>query len=201
MKQLVRFCLATAIASFASIGAANPLPEAVLWQTVGGWDVSYYPAAKGCQAFALFEDETAFFIGIDDTDGRRSLNVTLVDKDWTQIDDGVEYNVQVKFGPNPTWSLAMDGQIANGYPALSIHIDIQSHEAELFVREFRKESEMTWMIDGSDLARLTLKGSHKAYDEVMACQSADRTAPTIATVKPDADDMAKDPIPAASTSD
>ncbi|WP_146344844.1 hypothetical protein [Falsiphaeobacter marinintestinus] len=164
----------------AIVGLCLPLqgfaaPETVRWGVVGGWDISFYPDAKGCQAFALFEHDTAFFIGFDDTDGRRSLNVTLIDQSWTNIEDGEEYPVQVQFGPNPTWTLAMDGRVMNGYPALSIHINSDSDEAEQFVREFREETEMAWTVDDIALARLTLRGSLKAFDEVLACQNADHS--------------------------
>lgn len=150
-------------------------PETVNWDAVGGWEISFYPDAKGCQAFALFEQDTAFFIGFDDTDGRRSLNVTLIDQSWTQIENDQEYQVHVRFGSNPTWTLAMDGQVMNGYPALSIHINSNSDEAKQFIREFREETEMDWTVDGASLARLTLRGSLKAFDSVLACQNADHS--------------------------
>lgn len=177
-KRHVRFGWTAVLFALAVPSTAQVAPDTMAWNVVGGWDISYYPEAKGCQAFALFERETAFFIGFDDTEARRSLNVTLIDQAWTQIEDGVEYPVQVRFGSNPAWTLDMDGRVMNGYPALTIHIEAGSREAEQFVREFRQEAEMQWGVGGDVLARLTLRGSLKAFDEVIACQDADHPVQT-----------------------
>lgn len=168
-----------AVAMAMCVGAILPttaMAETNVWRDVGGWEVSYFPDAEACQAFAVFERDTAFFIGFDGTGEKLSLNVSLIDQSWTEISAGVEYPVRVQFGGNPAWTLGMDGQIINDVPALNIHIDAQSPEAELFVREFKQETQMIWTLGDVTLAHLTLRGSSAAFNAVLECQAADHSA-------------------------
>ncbi len=144
--------------------------EAIDWKTVGDWDISFYPGAEGCQAFALFEDNTAFFIGFDNTGGILSLDVTLLDERWASIQDGKEYSVTLSFGDETPWTLEMDGVQLDDYPGLYIMIDAGSDEADLFIDEFQRETHMEWAFGNTLLGRYTLRGSRLAFDEVIACQ-------------------------------
>ncbi len=158
--------LAIATGLFGTATLASPID----WKTVRGWDISFYPASDGCQAFALFEEDTAFFIGFDNSDGDLLLDVTLLDKKWASIEKGTEYDIAVKFGNESPWSLEMDGLRTDDFPGLNIVIDAQSDEAKLFIREFQGESSMTWSYADTTLGRYTLKGSRAAFEEVMNCQ-------------------------------
>jgi len=42
--------------------------------------------------------------------------------------------------------------------------------ADLFIDEFQRETRMVWNFQGSELGRYTLRGSRRAFDEVIACQ-------------------------------
>lgn len=147
------------------------------WAAVGGWDIGYYPASEGCLAFGLFENDTAFFIGFDNTGDMQSLDVTLIDRSWTQIKDGSEHDILVRFGDNPAWTLRMKGSQIEDFPALNIHMDANSPEARQFTRQFQHETQMEWLLNGEALARLTLSGSKRAFDEVSACTQADHSQP------------------------
>jgi hypothetical protein len=150
--------------------ATPALSETIDWKTVGGWDISFYPGSEGCQAFALFEEDTAFFIGFDSTGGELSLDVTLMDERWGSIDAGKDYSITVKFGDESPWTLDMAGVQIDEFPGLNILIDSSSDQADLFVDEFQRETSMTWSFSGSQLGRYTLRGSRRAFDEVIACQ-------------------------------
>lgn len=141
------------------------------WAKVDGWDIAWYPEMRGCQAFALFEENTAFFIGYDKTHGKRSLNITLIDKRWTKIKDGDEHRVQVRFGDNPAWDLTMDGRSIDDYPALMIHMSAAASETRTLINQFRRESEMRWQLEDQQLARLTLRGSRRAFSAVQDCEA------------------------------
>lgn len=153
-------------------GTNTAQAETIDWKTVGGWDISFYPASEGCQAFALFEEDTAFFIGFDNTDNTLALDVTLLDQRWSSIEDGKEYAVKLHFGNETPWTLNMDGVQLDGYPGLNILIDASSDEADLFIDEFQRETRMEWSYEGNRLGRYTLRGSRRAFDEVIACQKS-----------------------------
>ncbi len=157
----------------ASLLSANSVQaQTVDWKTVGGWDVSFYTNSQGCQAFALFEKNTAFFIGFDNNDDQLTLDVTLLDERWVSIEHDKEYSVEVKFGNEGPWTLEMDGVVMDGYPGLNIMIDVETDEAALFIDEFQRETVMRWDYGKTTLGRYTLRGSRVAFDEVIACQKS-----------------------------
>lgn len=148
----------------------NVSAETIDWKTVGGWDISFYPGSSGCQAFAVFDSETAFFIGFDNNDDELSLDVTILDERWSSIQDGDDYSISVKFGDESAWTLAMTGTVVDNYSGLNLMIDLDSDEAELFVDEFQRENSMNWSFNGKRLGHFTLRGSRRAFDEVIRCQ-------------------------------
>ncbi len=157
-------------AGFLAVGLTGATAETIDWKTVGGWDISFYPSSEGCQAFALFEEDTAFFIGFDNTGDILALDVTLLDARWSSIEDGKEYSVTLNFGNETPWTLEMDGVKTDDYPGLNIMIDAGSDEADLFIKEFQRETRMEWSFGGNRLGRYTLRGSRRAFDEVITCQ-------------------------------
>lgn len=166
-RQIV---LPTLTAGFLAVSMNSAVAEAIDWKTVGGWDISFYPSSEGCQAFALFEEDTAFFIGFDNSNDQLALDITLLDERWSSIQDGKEYSVSLHFGNESPWTLEMDGVQIDDFPGLNIMIDAGSDEADLFVDEFQRETRMEWYFGNNLLGRYTLRGSRRAFDEVIACQ-------------------------------
>ncbi|MFT4962284.1 MAG: hypothetical protein ACI92Z_003381 [Paracoccaceae bacterium] len=154
-------------ASLTSVSA-----ETIDWKMVDDWDISYYPGSSGCQAFAVFDGQTAFFIGFDANDDELSLDVTILDERWSSIMDGEDYPISVKFGDESPWTLGMSGTVVDNYSGLNLMIDISSDEAELFIDEFQRENSMEWSFSGNQLGHYTLRGSRRAFNEAVACQRA-----------------------------
>lgn len=173
----VRIIFAAAAVLFT--GASAAIADTILWKTVRGWDISFYPGSAGCQAYAQFEEGTAFFIGFDGNNDVLAVDVTLLDQRWTSIENGKEYPIEVKFGNETPWTLKMDGVVWQGNPGLNIMIAAGSDEASLFVDEFQRETSMAWAYGTASLGRYTLRGSRRAFDEVIACQRSylDAVAP------------------------
>lgn len=140
------------------------------WKKIGSWDVSFYPGSKGCQAYALFDQETAFFIGFDNNENALSLDITLLDETWQEIEAGKEYPIELRFGDQTPWTLSMSGIRMDGYPGLHAMIDAKSLESDVFIEEFQQESRMAWRHDDELLGGYTLNGSRNAFEEVIACQ-------------------------------
>jgi hypothetical protein len=151
-------------------GASAAPAQTVDWKAIDGWDISFYPDSAGCQAYARFEEGTAFFIGFDNTDDILVLDVTLLDNNWTSIRNGEEYPIEVRFGNESPWTMDMDGVVMNGHPGLNIMIDAASDEAALFIEEFQGTEMMEWRFGDASLGRYALTGSRPAFDEVIACQ-------------------------------
>lgn len=143
--------------------------QSVDWKTIGDWRISYYPGSQGCQAFVLYEDYTAFFIGFDHTRKTPALDVTILDRRWSAMKDGAEYKVQLRFGTQPAWTLNMDGVMLNGLPGLNILID--AADAHQFIAQFQRERTMQWQHGETRLGRYPLTGSRKAFEEIRRCQA------------------------------
>lgn len=166
LPSLLRNTMAAALVTSASASWADTID----WKTVDGWEISFYPASEGCQAFAMFEQDTAFFIGFDNSRGDLNLGITLLDERWRSIQNGTEYSITAKFGNESPWTLAMDGIRVDNYPGLNLLIDANSDQADLFIDEFQRKGSMTWSFGNSTLGRYTLRGSRQAFNEVVACQ-------------------------------
>ena len=144
--------------------------ETIDWKMVGEWDISFYTGSAGCQAFAIFQEKTAFFIGFDSTDDNLKLDVTILDKRWGSINDGEDYSIKLKFGDESSWTLGMTGTVVDDYSGLNLLIDAGTDEADLFIDEFQRENSMNWSFNGNRLGHYTLRGSRRAFDEVIRCQ-------------------------------
>lgn len=174
---MARHAFTRPVAPFAGLlalmlAAAGAAADTIAWKTVGGWDISFYPGAGGCQAFAEFEEGTVFFIGFDNNNahGVLALDVTMLDRRWGSIEAGKEYAIEVKFGNETPWTLNMDGVRIEDFPGLNILIDASTDEAGLFIDEFQRETSMAWRFNRASLGRYTLRGSRRAFNEVFACQ-------------------------------
>lgn len=137
---------------------------------VGEWDISFYPASGGCQIYQSFNGRTGFFIGFDTNQGRRNLELTLLDRRWTSISAQKPYRLRVRFGSFSPWVLDMDGVSMQGEPGLNIILDASSENARRFVAEFRRATRMSWRYGDTTLGQFSLRGSRKAFDQLLACQ-------------------------------
>ncbi|MFD3190556.1 hypothetical protein ACFMPD_09815 [Sedimentitalea sp. HM32M-2] len=162
--------IATLIAAATGFPVMAPA-QPTEWQRVQDWTISFYPTAGGCQAFAIFEDLTAFFIGYDTTGDVLALDVTIMDKRWAWIEDGGAYRVRLRFGDQSPWTLNMDALWLNGIPGMHILIDAASGDAEQFIAQFQREHEMQFQHGQTRLGRYPLDGSRKAFQQVRDCQS------------------------------
>jgi hypothetical protein len=167
--------LICALLVFTGSGRAQP----VQWAAVGGWDISFYPNAKGCQALALYDQETAFIFGFDAAGGDLALAVTLLDPHWTFIEPDQEYPITAQFGDESTWTLAMQGVVRGDFPGLTFTTNASSDQADLLIQEFQKERNMSWRNGNDLLGHFTLNASYRAFEAVRACQRAQKDGLTI----------------------
>ncbi|MEX0340582.1 MAG: hypothetical protein AB3N11_16265 [Arenibacterium sp.] len=163
---MARFlCIVLAAISVAPV--ANAQPER--WAIIRGWDIGYYPATQGCLAFTAFED-TNFFIGFDMHEEVPALDITVLDSRWSSIEPMARYPVTLAFGDEPPWTLEMQGVMMDGLPGLNILIDASIDQSLEFIEEFQREMRMRWSYGDAELGEFTLRGSRRAFDEVLKCQ-------------------------------
>jgi hypothetical protein len=162
-------------AAFVFCGTQS-VAEITPWRTVGDWDISFYPGSNACLAYATYENNLGFFIGISNLTGNLNLEVTLLNEQWKSIESGKEYGVSVVFGNEPPWNLEMIGVQTETFHGLTFAIAADSTEAGQFADEFMREVTMSWTYGGNQMAFVTLRGSKLAFDEAVACAKSFRTA-------------------------
>ena len=154
---------------------ATAMAEPTRWSVTNGWDVAFYPSTRGCLAFSSF-DGTAFFIGFDTHGNVPALDITVLDDRWDKVVPGQIHTVTVTFGDEPPWTLDMLGVHMDGATGLNILIDTQIDKSAIFVEEFQREMRMTWAMGDFVLGRFTLRGSRRAFTEVLECQNNHATS-------------------------
>lgn len=172
---MLNFLRLVSIASVASLTAMLPAQakaDVTLWKDVGNWSIGFYPNLPGCLAYTSYERGTHFWIGLIKKDDRTLLDVSLMDDAWKSIEPGKEYSVKVYFGDETPWTLEMSGKDYDGSPAINFAFDAYSEKAGLFVEEFQRELGMAWYYQNVQLGRYSLRGTQKAFDEVVACQKS-----------------------------
>lgn len=143
--------------------------EPARWSVSDGWDIAYYPSTRGCLAFSSF-DGTAFFIGFDMHADVPALDITVLDDRWDSIVPQKAYPVTLAFGDEQPWTLDMTGVFMDGAPGLNILIDTSVDKSAVFIEEFQREMRMTWSYGDIRLGQFTLRGSRRAFEQVIACQ-------------------------------
>lgn len=167
MRSGFRATALAAMISFALAGGGQA--ETTLWKTVGWWDISFYPNAAGCSAFASYDGGISFFLGLDGSGDEMAMEVLLFDEKWKSIEEGKDYEVKVAFGNETPWTLDMTGRKADTVSGLRILIPISSEQAANFADEFMRSSHMEWTYEGVSLGRLGLDGSRQAFSEAIDC--------------------------------
>lgn len=157
------------IVLFAHLFAPSVIAQPERWAIVQGWDIGYYPATQGCLAFTAFDD-TNFFIGFDMHADVPALDITVLDHRWSSIEPMGRYPVTLTFGNESPWTLEMQGVMMDGLPGLNILIDASIEQSLEFIEEFQREMRMRWSYGEAELGEFTLRGSRRAFEEVLKCQ-------------------------------
>jgi hypothetical protein len=178
--------------------ALSPVPapaETVVWQSVGSWEVAWDADARGCIAAIVFQGGTAFFIGFDQTEVP-SLEIIILDPDWTDFAPGTPHEITVSFGDESPWTAPMTGFDLDGVPGLHLSLHRDDPAADLFITEFRREGHMRWTHADTELGTFSLRGSNKAMAQTLACQAeytTDVTATPVSNASLTTDDKAARP--------
>lgn len=83
--------------------------------------------------------------------------------------------MKVVFGDESPWDLPMTAD-NDGLPTLQIFQNAVTEEAGVFVEEFMRETFVEISYNGNRMAKLSLKSSRVAFNEVVACTKSYRDA-------------------------
>jgi hypothetical protein len=150
--------------------AGIALADYTTWKIDRGWDVTFYEDFKGCFASKTFENGTTFYIGYDYSIEEPTMDVIIMNDNWSSLQVEQNYGVILNFGDETPWNLTMTAYDYEGTPGLTIYQQAQGGKVDLFRQEFRRESNMVWRYNGTELGNFSLAGSTWAMNQVEECQ-------------------------------
>jgi hypothetical protein len=184
-KRLVASILYILLAAGAFDANANDAP---LWKEVGQWTVKVDPTlGNGCFLFALYEKGTVFRIGINSESDVGYL--ILGNSEWRSLERGKDYNIRIQFDDEVPWEAIATGIDLDAGTAF-LYAEFSKTE---FFQEFATKHVVEFHYSNKLIARLSLRDSYEALEELHRCQRAMWSSPT--------DDRPSDPFssePAAS---
>jgi len=145
-------------------GADSPL-----WKRVGSWDVRVDKTlGNGCFAMAEYEGGTTFRIGFNPPN--KNGYVIVGHANWKSLEEGKEYPIKLQFGNAVPWTGDATGfKFEKTDPIVFLMITII--ETDLFT-EFMRKTYIKVSYNEKTIAKLNLKGSYAAFEEVAKCQKA-----------------------------
>ena len=152
----------------AALWAATPgvAEDSLLWKTVGDWDVSIDPTiGNGCYTVASWNGGTILRIGLNPQED--NFYMLVGNEKWTSLNDGENYEIEIKFDNKPTWEVSATGLQFNPGEVVYLHAESTKFD---FIEEFMRQSAMKISYQGKEIDTLKLTGSSRAFKEVFACQ-------------------------------
>lgn len=141
------------------------------WASVGNWDVLIDPnLGDGCFVTRLYDDRSALRLGFDGDTGVAYL--ILYDYKWESLQVGKEYRIEIEFDHQGKWEATATGY-ALGDGLVGLAANTSKPE---FLTEFMERWNLKLFYQGNEILRLPLSGSHKAVQEMAACQEATMNA-------------------------
>ncbi|MDF0601750.1 hypothetical protein P1J78_13475 [Psychromarinibacter sp. C21-152] len=171
----------TSIALVLGLSLATAAPAAAqgdndFWKAVGDWDINIDPTVgNGCYAIASWNGGTVLRIGRNPE--RDNFYFLIGNPKWASLQPEAKYDIQIQFGNRPVWDVSATGLQFN--PGETVYLHAQSNKME-FISEFQEALNMSISYNGSEIDKLKLTGSMRAWNEVEVCQQEmNRRAPSV----------------------
>lgn len=151
---------------FASAQQNEPL-ETALWKSIENWNILIDRTVQyQCFATILYEDFTVFRVGFQNPDSSAALYVALGNLNWTSIEVGKDYDLVMRIDNGTAWTSPARGFRFGEMPALVVN----TNEVDFFEQLMRKHA-LQVFFNGQRILNLSLRGSHAAIREMIACQN------------------------------
>ena len=141
-------------------------------------------------------DGTGLYLGLVGADADLHVELLVFNVDWHSIEQDRDYPIELRMDDGAPWDLTMSGIRGDGARGLGFYYPADTEVAGGLMEELMGGSTVELWYRGTSLARLSLTGSARAYEEVVACTRSYRDA-VMATADPFA---AADPFASAATS-
>ncbi len=157
-------------ASVLAVGLVAAWPsvaqDSTLWKRIGNWDISIDATiGNGCYTLASWTGGTVFRLGLNPE--LDNYYVLIGNDKWGSLKAEESYDIQLRFDDKAPWDVSMRGlQFTAGE---TVYLHAQSTDFD-FIDEFMLQASMTISYQGNKIETLSLSGSKRAFEEVLACQ-------------------------------
>lgn len=143
----------------------EPQSETRIWDTVGSWNIVVdRTLGDACFVLSEFEDDTVLRIGLDRRTPGQSY-VMVANASWKSLVLGEEHPMKFQFDGESPWEATSEVIEVSGVKALSTPF-----KDNAFWAEFASSDELSIYAGARPVAMLSLDGSGKALDSLIACQ-------------------------------
>jgi hypothetical protein len=146
------------------IAPASAAQDIVRWGSAGGWDIMIDPSlGNGCYIYTEYDAGTVVRLGFSPDDDEAYLMVG--NAKWNSIQDGKDYDVQVRMDRDSPWYVTATGVQFDGLPFLMAETDDTD-----FLLDFAKKNSLAVSYGGQTVTSLSLSGTYAAVSEMINCQ-------------------------------
>lgn len=137
-----------------------------------GWDIDLYIYDSGepyaCLGSVSYkQSNTMLMVGFEKRGDDDLLNFSIWNEAWASIEQGKEYELEIKF-PRDKWTLTGSGGEIDQLFFVQVQ-NILNEKAWGFIADFRKSLSMKVSIKGNLIGNFTLKGSSGMILDAWKC--------------------------------
>ena len=149
--------------------AGEPSP---VYATVGQWQIHADMTIAGCFAVVTYEQGTTLRLGLQNDGSSIRPYVMLGNPEWTSIEYGKTYQLELSFGNESPWTGDAEGFSFDPPEDQSYILMLASSEAiELFFDEFMRERSVAAKYNDNWVLHGKLDGSYQAGLKIIECQT------------------------------
>lgn len=146
--------------------------DVVTWnEDVSGWEIRVdRTLGNGCFMLTGYEGGTFLRLQFDPTS--ESIGFYVANDDWRSIEANKLYDIEVEFGSAGPWTGSAQGIDFDGLRGLHLTVPSEDDRAADFIEEFMRYTGVDIRYQGASIARLSLRGTFAATEEMFRCQAA-----------------------------
>lgn len=150
--------------AFSCIVPAAGYTDSYLVAEAAGWQIGFDTENSGCFAYGEYENGLTLKFGYNPL--QDLLEFSVGSQNWNSIEPGKEYELKTMFGQDSPWT----GTFIGGREQSGLSFLHAATTDARMIQAFMRKRNLTLIFEGREIAKLSLQGSYRAFEVVMACQ-------------------------------
>ena len=154
------------------LGSAAVAQDTATWlENIKGWRIVVDRTIDD-SCFIISEFENDLFIRFQFNAVQQNVQFIVASLRWDSLETGQTYDMEVAFGDLESWSGTALGHRWNDIlPSLVLSVPIEDQQASHFMKEFTDMRTVRISHNGSEIAKLALRGTKEAVASMLDCQT------------------------------